>query len=328
MWSLTAGAVAAPQDLHGKDLRDRELENENLDRANLSDANLQGAKLTNATMKGANLKGANLERAHLATADLSGADLRGANLKQATLEDAKFIKAILSGTDVYLAYGFKADEDATKKNLRMLDDARVNSSVLAEHNGTLTFKEADLRKSKFHGSLDGVDFRRADLRGADLSDVREARKAKWKGSIYDSATRWPAAFDYAEAGAVAGPEEVADAAKEKPADVSSFDPAGVWMIKVEAGGATEDGLLTVGKDQTYKWDYAAKAEPIEGTWKRASSDEAKGSSGAIVLSKGEGGENWVMTRDVLHRERPDGAQLRQADGQQKRWIVPVSLSNP
>jgi hypothetical protein len=100
------------------------------------------------------------------------------------------------------------------------------------------------------------------------------------------------------------------------------------MIKVEAGGATEDGLLTIAKDQTYKWDYAAKADPIEGTWKRASTEQAKGATGAIVLSKGEAGENWLMVRDTSHHDRPDSATLRQTSGRQTRWIVPVSPANP
>lgn len=316
---------AAPRDLHGKDLNHKDMKDEALDRADLSGANLEWANLTNATMKGANLKDADAQGARFTTADLTGADLRGINLKQATLEDAKFVKANLSGTDVYLAYGFKQDDETIKKTKRMLEDARVDLSILKERNGTITFKEADLRKAKLHGSLDGVDFRRADLRGANLGDTTDADKAKWRGAIYDTSTRWPNGFEYAEAGVVAGGESGEEANEKTSRDESPFDPVGTWMIKVEARGASEEGLLTIAKDHSYKWDYSAKAEPIEGKWKP--SGEGNGAS-AIILLNAEAGGDWLMARESTHPDRPDSAELRKTGGKEQRWAVPVSTAKP
>lgn len=322
-----SGTAGAPQDLHGKNLSHKDLKDENLDRADLAEADLQWANLTNATMKGAVLKGADLQNANLLTADLSGADLRGANLMHARLEDAKFVKANVQGTEVYLAYGAKSDEEAMKTTRRMLDDARADLRSLAERNGTITFKEADLRRAKIHGSLEGVDFRRADLRGANFGDTTNPDKAKWKGAVYDSGTRWPNGFEFAAAGAVPGSEEPLTAHVQPSAP--PFDPVGTWMIKVESKGATEEGLLTIAKDKTYKWDYSVKAQPIEGSWKTASPGESNGSaSSGIILSKGEAGADWMLTPQSAHTDRPDSVELKQVSGQQMRWAVPVSATPP
>ncbi len=307
---------AAPRDLHGKDLSHKELKDEALDRADLSGANLQSSNLTNATMKGATLRDADLESANLTTADLSGADLRGANLKQAKLQDVKFVKANLEGDDVYLANGFKQDEETIRKQQRALENAGADISVLAQHNGYITFKEANLRGATIHGSLDDVDFRRADLRGANLSDATEPDKAKWRGAIYNSTTRWPNGFDFAQAGAVAGEETVGGASLPNG---SAFHPVGSWMIKTESNGATEEGLLTISSDNTFKWDYSVKAEPVTGHWKSAPDN-----SGAIVLSKGEAAADWIMQAATAHPDRPDSAELKQLNGSGQRWAVPVT----
>ena len=307
---------AAPRDLHGKDLNHKQMKDEALNRADLSGANLENANLTNATMKGATLRDADLESANLTMADLSEADLRGANLKQATLQDAKFVKANLEGDEVYLAYGFKQDEETIRKTQRALENAGADISILAQHNGYITFKEANLRGAKIHGSLDDVDFRRADLRGANLSDVTEPDKAKWRGSIYNSTTRWPNGFDFAQAGAVAGQEIAAGASAS---NVAALNPVGSWMIKTEAKGAAEEGLLTISANNTFKWDYSVKAEPVTGSWKRAADK-----SGGIVLSKGEGGSDWMMQTATAHPDRPDSAELKQLNGSAQRWAVPVN----
>jgi uncharacterized protein YjbI with pentapeptide repeats len=316
---LVAKSFAAPQDLHGKDLSHKEMKNEALNRADLSGANLQSTDLTNATMQGAILRGADLQGANLTTADLSEADLRGANLKQAKLQDAKFVKANLEGDDVYLANGVRRDEETIHKQQRALENAGADIAVLAQHNGYITFKEANLRGAKLHGSLDGADFRRADLRGANFADITDPGKAKWRGAIYDATTRWPDGFNFTEAGAVMGQVAPATGAN-LPNDVA-FHPIGSWMIKTEAKGATEEGLLTVSSDKTFKWDYSVKAEPVTGTWKSAGDK-----SGAIVLTKGEGSTDWIMQPASAHPDRPDSAELKQINGSGQRWAVPVSAS--
>lgn len=319
---LNFDARAATKDFHGQNLKNKDLKNEAFDNANLSSANLESADLTNATMKNANLRDADLQSARLTTADLTGADLRGANLKQATLQDAKFSKANLTGDELYFAYGFKRDEEATRRIARALDNAGADISIMAERNGHIVFKEANLSAAKLHGQLDDVDFRRADLRGANLTDTSNADKARWKGALYDSNTHWPASFDYAAAGAVVGSAS-APATTTNAAAVPAFNPVGNWMIKVESNGAREEGLLTIASDQTFKWDYSVKSQPVSGNWKNAPTGP-----GAIVLSRGEAGADWIMKTQTGHPDRPDSAELVKTSGGEKRWAVPVAAPRP
>jgi uncharacterized protein YjbI with pentapeptide repeats len=307
-------AAAAPRDLHGKDWSSKDLQNENLDRADLSDANLHSANLTNATLKGANLRQTDLRGARLKAADLNGADLRGALLGRADLDSAKFVKANLEGSEVFLAYGNTIDPDRNKRAQRLADEAGLASSGLTEHNGDLTFKEANLRNARLHGSMEGVDFRRADLRGADLSDTKDAAKAELRGAIYDGKTRWPAGFDLGEARVVRGDDAPAPGADAKTA-AAPISWTGKWLIKAETSGLKEDGVLTIKKEGTYTWDYSMKADPIAGTWKQNAS--------GIVITRGEAGHDWIATEQP-HDGRSDSIQLRASDAATlQRWAVPL-----
>lgn len=311
-------ALGASKDYKGKDLSGKELTNENFDRADLSDANLQSANLKNATLKGANLKRADLSSARLDTADFTEADLRGATLKKASLDSTKFVKANLEGGEIFFAYGNPFDEEGSKKARRVLEDAGVRtedvSAIMSERNGDLTLKQANLKNAKLHGQLDGIDFRRADLRGADLHNTKNPEKANFRGAIYDSATRWPPKFEHEKSGAVKESDAVASATT-KPGAGGAMTWTGKWMIKPEKNGATEDGILTINKDGTYTWDYSVKANPVEGKWK-------EGGDG-IILRKGESGYDWVVSKAQEHPERPDSIELKAADAQLRRWAVPI-----
>lgn len=309
-------AGGASRDLHGKDWSNNDLQNENLDRADLSNANLHTANLSNATLKGANLQKADLRGATLKTADLTGADMRGALLGHARLESAKFVKANLEGDEVFLAYGNTIDPERNKRAQRLADEAGLSSSGLTEHNGDLSFKEANLRNAKLHGSLEGVDLRRADLRGADLSDTKDAGKAELRGAVYDGKTRWPAGFDLAESHAIRG-EEITSAPGDRKVAAAPISWPGKWLIKAEANGIAEDGVLTVNKDGTYNWDYSAKSNPITGTWKQTND--------GLLLSHGEAGRDWIATAQP-HDGRADSIQLRALDkATMQRWAVPLGI---
>jgi uncharacterized protein YjbI with pentapeptide repeats len=69
-------------------------------------------------------------------------------------------------------------------------------------NGTLTFQGADMHKTTIFGNLAGVNFRGADLRGANLDGTENITGANFRGTVYDEATRWK--IDPAAAGAIRG----------------------------------------------------------------------------------------------------------------------------
>ncbi len=313
---------AASKDLRGKDLSRQELKNENFDRADLSDANLQGASLKNATLKGANLKGADLTSADLQMADLSEADLRKAKLVKTSFENAKLIRANLEGNEVFFAYGNAFDEEGSKRAVRALQNASAPLSVMKERNGSLTLKEANLKNATLHGELDGIDFRRADLRGANLQNTKNLQNAIFRGAIYDSNTHWPESFDLQKAGVVKGEEYDAVASNAKEA--LKFAWTRRWLIKPEEGGATEKGSLTIKEDGTYEWFVSVSAEPLVGKWKASDMPAKEGEPGNIILQKGEGGHDWVAGKATKHADRPDSIELKAADADLFRWGLPVN----
>ncbi len=139
----------------------------------LENANFEGvvateADFSRARLAGANFHAANLSRAKLWDADLSGADLSLAKFEYTQVQRTDFSRGKLKGVDLGSTY---------------LMEAR--------------FRDADLRGLVGLGSCAAVDFRGADLRGANLMGFKEqsATPSKWRGAKYDRATKWPQGFD-------------------------------------------------------------------------------------------------------------------------------------
>jgi uncharacterized protein YjbI with pentapeptide repeats len=126
--SLHAASVDRPVDFARRDFSKLDLAGLNFKRARLDGANLFGADLTDADLRGVDLSGATLDRTILLRTDLSGADLRGASL--------------------LLPAGFLDAETAARSAPR--------------------FAGANLAGARVFAELHRVDFRGANLSGADL----------------------------------------------------------------------------------------------------------------------------------------------------------------
>lgn len=299
---LTAGTAftrAAPADYAGQDLGSKDFRNENLNGANFAGANLASANLGNATCKNANFRDANLTGADLRQAMLEGADFTGAKLQKANLGNAKMRYAKLPGVELYLAL-------ATMPDYSMINDSRSAATLEANvetTSGALTLEHADLSNSLFRGNADGVDFRYANLQGADLSTVQNLDKARLRGATYDANTRWK--IDPAQMGAILVAENNGGGAPK-----SDNPLVGKWIILKELG-VTKTGLLKIQADKTYEWDYSAKADVAKGEW----SEEG----GKLLLKRGEKGSDWVVTvkgRDEILLEA--GSDARSAIRSQEK----------
>lgn len=129
--ALFAADVGTPVNLSGKDLSGLDLSGLNFKRADLTKANLFGADLTDATLAGVDLRGAKLDRSTIVRTDFSDANLDGATI----LVPAAFLRADIAG------------REAPKFNMAKLNKARVI------------------------GHFRQVDFRGAELTGADFSPL-------------------------------------------------------------------------------------------------------------------------------------------------------------
>ncbi len=205
-WLESANLEGA--NLEGADLREAVLARANLRGANLVGAQLAGANLGEAQLQGARLDGADLKRAvlakaqleeaslvaaSLAGADLGEAKLRSADLSRATLPGATFLKVDFSGARVVGADFAKCNfievslvgadfsesslagasfvtalatkarfASANMKNVRFVQDSKLDGAV---------FSGAHCVESNFRGaSLEGCDFRKAQLDRSDLSE--------------------------------------------------------------------------------------------------------------------------------------------------------------
>jgi uncharacterized protein YjbI with pentapeptide repeats len=282
-----AGAHKAGEDLHGKSLVGTNLRLRNLRGGNLQDADLSRADLTDTDLQGADFRNANLTSARLDKADLTGADLRGANLLRTRLFDTKLIEANLEGQKLYLA-GAAANFERPAGVSSFGLEGTVNLS-----NGMLTMRGANLRNAQIFGSLDGVDLRKADLRGADFSAARDLDKARLRGARYDAKTRW--AFDPTASGA----ELVQDQGQPKAA-VAEIVPLhwlmGRWNI-TPAGDEAEPGVLNINGNRTYTWTSSEDQPVVKGLWRKATDSELHGAGGeCIVLQKGELDLNWMVAK--------------------------------
>ncbi len=169
------GAVLTGANLTGAVLekalvREADLTGARLTGANLEGATLEGADLTDAEAAGARFSGAlamqaAFHRTNLSGADLSRADLSGADLQEANLEKADLAGATLRGA---LAAKVRASE-AT------LDGADLAGfqAVLGADFSRSRLREVRGNKSVWEqANLEGADFSRAVLPGANFSEVR------------------------------------------------------------------------------------------------------------------------------------------------------------
>ena len=270
---LVSGTPATAEDFTGRDFSGQDLRSRDFKDAVLKDAKMGGANLTDVRLSNADLRGADLRLAHLNKADATGADFRDAKLEDANFTDAKLDKANLEGQTLYLAGSAKYYDAISKSG--------VYGIQISSKNGALSFMEANLRRTKIHGNVESIDFRRADLRGADLSEATNMDQALFKGAIYDRRTIWKI-------------DPVAKKAILKEDATSGL--VGSWVITVEAGGAASLGLLDVNDDKTYRWLISEKVPSVRGKWHATTPSEEKqlGLAG-LVLEKGEEDLDWGVT---------------------------------
>jgi uncharacterized protein YjbI with pentapeptide repeats len=174
--SISAGAEKGP-DFSGQDLSLRNLSKMNLENANFEDAVCKQTNFDGGKLVGTNFQGANLTEASFANSDASNADFRGA-----TLTRTAFFKATLDG-------------------------ANLENQDLSTNSLTMTrFHKANLRNLNGIGGVIDVDFSEADLRGANLTNMKVYGKTQFREAKYDKKTRWPQGFDVKASGAILAEE--------------------------------------------------------------------------------------------------------------------------
>jgi uncharacterized protein YjbI with pentapeptide repeats len=127
------------------------------------------------------LNGTNFQGMKFAHAEFEQCDLADANMKGAIFgAGTKFYRCTLNGADLQGADFAGATIDS------------------------VNFRGADLRNVKGLRNVQKVNFQRADLRGADLSKIRQPLvEIEWDDAIYDAKTKFPAGFNPVSAGAKA-----------------------------------------------------------------------------------------------------------------------------
>jgi uncharacterized protein YjbI with pentapeptide repeats/energy-coupling factor transporter ATP-binding protein EcfA2 len=156
-----------------------------LDRANLVEAQATEGIFQGASLRGAILDNALLERAVFRRADLTGASFRGANLARAILIEARIEGADFSGAALCGAWmqnlplraanlihtNFKeailegSDLECVEMPRALFKKANLRSALLTDS----VMPDSDFRETILcDAGLAGIEWERADLRGADL----------------------------------------------------------------------------------------------------------------------------------------------------------------
>ena len=184
----------------------------------LSGYNLSGINFRGATLAGFNFSGANLQSADLTDADLTGANIFSTDLRGVTgLEKEKLQTALnwffaLYDEDLMSGFGLPANHiKLTKKrdfrtysfeglNLTAADFKGANLRQVNMKNAVLrdvNLQDADLYAVDLGGAdLSGANFKSAilldtDIRGANLTSVKNLTMEQLRWAIYDSATIFP-----------------------------------------------------------------------------------------------------------------------------------------
>jgi uncharacterized protein YjbI with pentapeptide repeats len=280
---LRSGSVGfGAQDFSGQDLSKGNYKDGALNGANFSDTNLEFANFTNATLKKANFRGSKAKSANFSRANLDDADFTGADLRGATFTDARAWNAKFSGAEIHLAVTPDFSHVNDNNGARTLLLANFDKSV-----GTLSFHYADMRNTLILGNAYGVDFRGADLCGADLSKLENLDKARLKGAKYNKNTQWK--INPEQAGVVL--VEAVPADGDPSATKSPF--SGKWTILKGEEGATDNGVLQVFSNKTFEWNPTLSADVpkvLNGKWKEVGEQ--------IELQSGELGQNWSASRVI------------------------------
>ena len=186
----------------GKDFSDSDFS-----RRDMSNQDMEGNIYENCDFKGTNLTGVRAAKANFRAADFTEAKLIGADLSGADLRKAKLDWSRTS-----------AETDMSGANFEATD----LSHVVISH---AKLRGANLRNLKGIGPCQGVDFRKADLRGANFTGFTDAsaEKCKFAGAKYDKATRWPKGFDPEQADAVFRDGKSDSDKQETPRHVLSAD---------------------------------------------------------------------------------------------------------
>lgn len=184
----------------------------------LSGYDLSGVNFRGVTLAGFNFSGANLQSADLTDADLTGAnifstDLRGAvGLEKEKLQTALNWFFALYDTELMTSFNLPADHiELTRKkdfrtyifeglNLSLADFKGANLRQVNMKNAILrdvNLQDADLYAVDLSGAdLTGANFKSTilldtDIRGANLSNVKNLTMEQLRWAIYDSATIFP-----------------------------------------------------------------------------------------------------------------------------------------
>jgi uncharacterized protein YjbI with pentapeptide repeats len=218
---LVPAVICAAADFEGKVISEVDLSGKNLPESNFEGAVCRATKLNKAILKGSNFKGADLTDADLSYADVTECDFRNANL---------------SFTSFFQA-------DASKANFEGCDFKKL---ILSK----VKFREANLRNIKGIKNVVEIDLYKADLRGADLTELADTtRQCNFRKATYDKLTRWPQGFDAAAAGAVLVESEPAPA---PPAGAKDLAQEFAKLDRNEDGrlsGSEMDGLEKLDADK-------------------------------------------------------------------------------
>ncbi|HSI14041.1 MAG TPA: pentapeptide repeat-containing protein [Chthoniobacter sp.] len=265
------------QNLQGKSFKDG-----NLNKAQFDEADLKGANFSNATLKGANFQKAHLQNVSFQKAVLDDADLSGADLRGVDWADAKAWHTKLMDTEIDLLGA--PVHDLSKLNL----DPRVEALIHRSDNGALSFHYADMRRCKILGNAAGVDFRGADLRGADFSKTQQLEAANLAGAKFDVSTKWNIDGAKMRAEFVSGSEApIPGTTAEASVTLSHHPLIGNWLIPEGEKGAKTSGSLMIQADRTFDWDVSAEKK-VRGKWSEAGDN--------ILIKDGENGETWTVKR--------------------------------
>ncbi|WP_425399492.1 pentapeptide repeat-containing protein [Aeoliella sp.] len=140
----------------------------NLEQADFREADLTSALLTNTRLVGASLPEANLSGARLEGAKLDGVDLMGADLSNARLAHADLRTAVLDGVNFFRANLQHAQlEEVSIEAGRFYQANLSHAHLTGAQMPAADFCQARLVDAHLADvDWEGVDLRRADLRGA------------------------------------------------------------------------------------------------------------------------------------------------------------------